>query len=146
MIDTLVSHTFEESCYEDPLEKCLAYFGHNFDIDESLKEVNTLLDSVPIMYTDQWKSKVEPLPVSTSIPIPSIIEPLKLELKLLPDTLKYAFLGDSKIFCDDAPYPSWRICQNLEKTTETFKPCFERGGESGGHKIIRRGYHLPFLR
>jgi len=53
MIDTLVSHTFEESCYEDPLEKCLAYFGHNFDIDESLKEVNTLLDSVPIMYTDQ---------------------------------------------------------------------------------------------
>jgi len=23
MIDMLVSHTFEESCYENPLEKCL---------------------------------------------------------------------------------------------------------------------------
>ena len=44
MIDISVSYTFEESCYEDPLEKCLAYFRQNFDIDESLKEVNTLLN------------------------------------------------------------------------------------------------------
>ena len=35
-------------------------------------------------------------PVSTSVSVPSIIEPPKLELKLLPDMLKYAFLGDSK--------------------------------------------------
>ena len=34
--------------------------------------------------------------MSTSIPVPSIIEPPKLELKPLPDTLKYAFLGDSE--------------------------------------------------
>jgi len=39
---------------------------------------------------------VEPLPVSTSVPVPSIIEPPKLELKSLTNTLKYAFLGDSK--------------------------------------------------
>jgi len=32
--------------------------------------------------------------VSTSVPFPSIIEPPKLELKPLPDTLKNAFLGD----------------------------------------------------
>ena len=55
MIDISVSHTFEESCYENPLEKCLAHFGQNFDIDESLKEINALLHSVPIMYTNQWK-------------------------------------------------------------------------------------------
>jgi len=36
MIDISVSHTFEESCYEDPLEKCLAHFEKNFDIDESI--------------------------------------------------------------------------------------------------------------
>jgi len=42
------------------------------------------------------KPKVEPLLVLTSIPVPSIIEPPKLELKSLPDTLKYAFLGDSE--------------------------------------------------
>ena len=47
MIEMSISHTFEESCYEDPLEKCLAHFGQNFDIDESLKELNALLDYVP---------------------------------------------------------------------------------------------------
>ena len=54
MIDTLVSHTFEESCYEDPSEKSLT-----FNIDEFLREINALLESVPIMYTDQWKPEVE---------------------------------------------------------------------------------------
>ena len=52
MIDVSVNYTFEESSYEDPLEKCLAHFGINFDIEESIKEVNTLLDSVPIMDTN----------------------------------------------------------------------------------------------
>jgi len=56
-----------------------------------------LLDSVPVIYTNQWKSQVELLHVSISVPIPSIIEPPKLELKLWPDTLKYVFLGDFEI-------------------------------------------------
>jgi len=34
--------------------------------------------------------------MSISVPFPSIIEPPKLELKSLPNTLKYAFLDDSK--------------------------------------------------
>ena len=55
-----------------------------------------MLDSFPILTTNLWKPKVEPLRVSTSIPVPSIIKPPKLELKPLPDTLKYAFLGDSE--------------------------------------------------
>jgi len=45
MIDISVNHTFEESCYDDPLEKCLTHFRQNFDIDESIDEVNALLDS-----------------------------------------------------------------------------------------------------
>ena len=40
--------------------------------------------------------KIEPLPLPTSVPVLSIVEPPKLELKPLPDTLKYAFLGESK--------------------------------------------------
>jgi len=36
MIEMSVSHTLEESLYKDPLEKCLAYFGMNFDINESI--------------------------------------------------------------------------------------------------------------
>jgi len=68
----------------------------NFDIEESIEEVNALLDSVPIMDTNLWRPNVESLPLPTSIPVPSIIEPPKLELKPLPDTLKYAFLGESE--------------------------------------------------
>jgi len=34
--------------------------------------------------------------VSTPVLVPLIIEPPKLELKSLPDTLKYAFLADSE--------------------------------------------------
>ena len=96
MIDVSVNHTFEESCYEDPLEKCLAPFGMNFDIEESIEEVNTLLDSVPIIDINLWRPMVEPSPLSTSVLVPSIVEPPKLELKPLPDTLKYAFLGKSE--------------------------------------------------
>jgi len=97
MIDISVNHTFEESCYEDPLKKCFAYFGQNFNIDESIEEVNALLDFVHVMCTTPWKLKAEPLHVSTSIPVPSIIEPPKLEIKPLPGMLKYAFLDDSEI-------------------------------------------------
>jgi len=52
MIDISVSHTFEDSCYKVFLEKCLHYFGLNFDINELIEEVNTLLDFVPVMYTN----------------------------------------------------------------------------------------------
>ena len=71
------------------------HFGQNFDIDESIEEVNALLDYVPVIDTNQWKPKVKPLSVSTYVSVPSIIEPPKLELKPLPETLKYVFLGDS---------------------------------------------------
>jgi len=96
MIDVLVNHTFEDSCYEDPLDKCLAHFGINFDIEESIEEVSALLNFVHIMDTNLWRPKIEPFPLPTSVPLPSIVEPPKLEIKLLPDTLKYAFLGESE--------------------------------------------------
>ena len=47
MIDMSVSHTFDESFYEDTLEKCLAHFEINFDIDNSIEEGNALLVSFP---------------------------------------------------------------------------------------------------
>nr|XP_011463572.1 PREDICTED: LOW QUALITY PROTEIN: uncharacterized protein LOC101311565 [Fragaria vesca subsp. vesca] len=76
LIDNLVTDTFHQSSIKDPLEACLVHF-----------------DSVPLIDSANWKSKVEPLPLSSSPPIPSIVKPPKLDLKQLPDTLKYAFLG-----------------------------------------------------
>ena len=52
IIDVAVNHNFEKSYYEDPLEKCLAHFGMNFNIEESIEEVNALLGYVPIMDTN----------------------------------------------------------------------------------------------
>ena len=95
MIESLVHDTFLQSNYEDPLEACLNLFGCKFDIEHSIEEVNALLDSVPLLSTDGWQPKVTPLPLSSSPP-PFAVEPPKLELKPLPDTLKYAFLGSSE--------------------------------------------------
>ena len=94
MIESLIHDTFLQSSYEDPLEACLNLFGCNFDIEHSIEKVNALLDYVPLLSTDSWPPKVIPLPLSSSPP-PSTMEPPKLELKPLLDTLKYAFLGSS---------------------------------------------------
>ncbi|CAL2271511.1 unnamed protein product [Prunus armeniaca] len=96
LIDTMVEDSFHYSSIKDPLEACLAHFGANFDFEKSFDEVNALLDYVPYIETPTWKLKVEPLPLSTSPPLPSMIEPPKLHLKPLPNTLKYVFLESSK--------------------------------------------------
>jgi len=115
MIDISASHTFEESCYEDLLEKCLAHFGKNFDIDESIKEVNALLDFVPILDTTPWKLKIGPLSVSISISVPSIIEPPKLELKYKVLFAKRKL--DLNIFTFDEPFNN----QSFENWVEVNK-------------------------
>ena len=79
---------------DDPLQTCLTHFGLDFDIDRSVEEVNALLDSTPSMNTNKWKSKVEQLASSEKKLIPSSESLPKLELKPLPNTLEYAFLGE----------------------------------------------------
>ncbi|KAG5553970.1 hypothetical protein RHGRI_011741 [Rhododendron griersonianum] len=108
---TLVENTFVQSSYEDPLEACLAHFGCEFDIDESIEQVNALLDAAPLMSIDEWQPKVVPLSLSTSPALPSIVEPPKLELKPLPITLKYKFLGP----CESLPVI---IASDLDDTQE----------------------------
>ena len=79
----------------DPLEACLAHFAFDeFDIDQSISEVNALLDSTPLLKPPPWQARVESLPTLSHTPaLPSIESPPQLELKPLPTTLKYAFLG-----------------------------------------------------
>ena len=79
---------------KDPLEACLSYFGSdNFDVEQSILEVNALLEAPP-MKLPPWKLPIEPLPKTSSTPlIPSLESPPELELKPLPEKLKYAYLG-----------------------------------------------------
>ena len=94
LIETIVNNTFLSNLSDNPLQTCLTHFGLDFDIDRSVDEVNALLDSAPSMDTNKWKSKVEQLVPSEKKLIPSSESPPKLELKPLPNTLEYAFLGE----------------------------------------------------
>ncbi|KAL5537987.1 hypothetical protein UlMin_045695 [Ulmus minor] len=82
MIETATHDFFLQMNGNDPFEKCLAY------------EVNSLLESTPLMDTKKWKAKIEPfLPIESTH---SLSESPQLDLKPLPETLKYAFLGPSE--------------------------------------------------
>ncbi|KAL3537891.1 hypothetical protein ACH5RR_001257 [Cinchona calisaya] len=86
LIDSLTHSTFLQSHYHDFFEACLTYFGCDLGFDKSI-EVNTLLDSVPLMKIQSWQPKFEPLVASSSLPrLLSIVEPPKLDLKPSPDT------------------------------------------------------------
>ncbi|KAL5574187.1 hypothetical protein UlMin_023784 [Ulmus minor] len=94
MIETATHDFFLQMNGNDPFEKCLAQFGMNIDLDSSISEVNSLLESTPLMDTEKWKAKIEPfLPIESTH---SLSESPQLDLKPLPETLKYAFLGPSK--------------------------------------------------
>ena len=71
----------------------LSPLWHRFDDDASIREVNALLDFVPLMdVPSEIASVVEPLHDVESTPdLP--IEPPVLDLKPLPPSLKYIFLG-----------------------------------------------------
>src|SRR5204863_7746328 len=67
-------------------------FNDDFDIDSVISDVNSLLDSVPLMNIDDME------PIELELPL-TISEPsAQLDLKILPDTLKYVFLGINDTF------------------------------------------------
>ncbi|KAL5546440.1 hypothetical protein UlMin_006127 [Ulmus minor] len=77
MIETATHDFFLQMNGNDPFEKCLAQF-----------------ESTPLMDTEKWKAKIEPfLPIESTH---SLSESPQLDLKPLPETLKYAFLGPSE--------------------------------------------------
>ena len=65
--------------------------------DTQTQEVNTLLNLPQPSHSLPWSVKIEPLPERKIEPIrPSIQAPPQLELKPLPESLKYVFLGSKK--------------------------------------------------
>ncbi|XP_062155263.1 uncharacterized protein LOC133863335 [Alnus glutinosa] len=82
---------------KDPLEDCLTHFGSkDFNTNQYIDEVNALLETTASADFYPWRLPKEPLPPTSSTPpVPSLESPPKLELKPLPDKLKYAFLGSN---------------------------------------------------
>jgi hypothetical protein len=82
LIEEIIDEVIEESSIEDPLEACLAQFGEDLDLEKLMERAEALLKTVPLVS----KEKEE-------IAVP---DSLKKELKPLPDSLKYKFLGPTE--------------------------------------------------
>jgi hypothetical protein len=94
-IEEYVEDSLPSLLAEDPLEAYLAHFGfEDFDTDQYIDEVHELLETAASADFHLWRLPKEPLPLTSSTPpVPSLESPPKLELKPLPDKLKYAFLS-----------------------------------------------------
>jgi hypothetical protein len=75
----LIDEVIEKSSIKDPLETCLAQFGEDLDLEILMEQANALLETAPLVSSEKKE---------TVVPDPS-----KKELKPLPDSLKYKFLG-----------------------------------------------------
>ena len=96
-IEEYVEDSLPSLLVDDSLEACLTHFGFDdFDTDQYIEEVHDLLETVVSADFHPWRVLKEPLPLTSSTPpVPSLVSPPKLELKPLPDKLKYAFLGSN---------------------------------------------------
>ncbi|XP_026396655.1 uncharacterized protein LOC113291322 [Papaver somniferum] len=95
MIESLIQDSLPDILSMNPLQACLDNFDLDLFYSEYITEVYSLLESVPPMDIAKCQTVVEPLPLSDSKSEPPLVKSPKLDLKPLPDTLKYAFLGSS---------------------------------------------------
>jgi hypothetical protein len=80
LIEEIIDEVIEESSIEeDPLEAWLAQFGEDLDLEKLMEQVNALLETAPLVSSEKEE---------TAMP-----DPPKKELKPLPNSLKYKFLG-----------------------------------------------------
>jgi hypothetical protein len=79
LIKEIIDEVIEESSIEDPLEACLAQFVEDLDLEKLMEQVDALLETAPLVSSE-----------NEEIAVP---DPSTKELKPLPDSLKYKFLG-----------------------------------------------------
>src|SRR5438270_1748797 len=77
-------------------DEYIASFNADFDIDSMISDVNSLLDSVPLMNINDLDPIEPPLIPPLTIDTSCESEPPQLELKTLPDSLEYVFLGSNE--------------------------------------------------
>jgi hypothetical protein len=82
LIEEIIDEVIEESSIEDPLEACLAQFGEDLDLKKLMEQADALLETAPLVSEEKEE---------TVVPDSS-----KKELKPLPDSLKYEFLGPAE--------------------------------------------------
>jgi hypothetical protein len=82
LIEEILDVVIEESSIEDPLEACIAQFGEDLDLDRLMEQADALLENAPLVSEEKKETVVPNSPNN--------------ELKPLPDSLKYKFLGPAE--------------------------------------------------
>ena len=95
VIDEIIEEALPAILSNNPLGICLSDEDLRlFDLGSMIGEMNSTFDSTPYLESSSWVSTYEPLtPLASSPMTPLIVSPRKLELKALPNSLKYVFLG-----------------------------------------------------
>ncbi|XP_020418036.1 uncharacterized protein LOC109948741 [Prunus persica] len=97
VLERMVQETFNASQEETPLERALIQSPKtvNEEGNTAVLEAVNMLEALPPQ-RGKINSIFEPLPLSTNKLVPSIVKAPQVELKPLPENLKYAYLGDEK--------------------------------------------------
>jgi hypothetical protein len=82
LIEEILDEVIVESSIEDPLEACLVQFGEDLDLDKLMEQAKALLETAPLVSKEKKETVVPESP--------------NKELKPLPDSLKYKFLGPTE--------------------------------------------------
>jgi hypothetical protein len=97
-IDAVVQEQFTKTYHSDPLDSCLLNFSDgDSSIGSNIASVCSLLD-LQVMELNCWKPRFKELHKSENKALPSSVAIPKLELKQLPNGLKYAFLESGDTF------------------------------------------------
>ncbi|XP_050133222.1 uncharacterized protein LOC126609323 [Malus sylvestris] len=118
LIAPIVNANFLENVSADLLKTCIEYPEFNMK-GEAAMDVIAALNSSPI-HAPRWQQAWEPLGPALPHILPSIEQAPALELKLLPEHLKYVFLGESKtlpviIAADLSNYEEEQLLQVLKE-------------------------------
>ncbi|XP_065636604.1 uncharacterized protein LOC136070513 [Quercus suber] len=106
LIGAVVQEEFNKNCFSDPLKTLLNDYVGSYDLECNIhvSENFSLLDSSQVLEEQQmmavnegWKPCFEELLENEKKIVHSSEEAPQLELKLLPDGLKYAYLGPGKL-------------------------------------------------
>ena len=94
VIDEMIKEALPAILISDPLGTCLSRGDLRLcDLGSAIDEMDYSLDFTHLE-SSSWVSTYEPLPLLVSSPMPpSVMSPPKFELKPLPHSLKYVFLG-----------------------------------------------------
>ena len=94
MMESVVQNYVDHASYDGPLKSCLVSPNCVEEVTISeLEFLHSIIEHSEVMEANGWAPRFEKLPPIEDRVLPSEEKPPKLELKLLPLHLKYAFLG-----------------------------------------------------